>query len=162
MKRKKHSLLETMLLALIPYSKQNLKLAFRPKQFFKDLESSKNYKISSIETTYYRAKRNGLIIEDNNKVRLSQKAQERVKTLNSTKLEGDVYLMIIFDIPEKFRSKRDRFRDYLKSLEFTQTQKSVWINKLDYRKQVIEAISELKLSPYVLFFECARLNLTDQ
>lgn len=156
---KKQSLLRELLLALIPYTKQNTKLVLRPAQFFRELESRSNYNFKSIETTYYRAKHKGLIEVKNNKVNLSSQAREYIQPFVAKKLKGDVFLMVIFDIPEKFRNKRGRFRQYLKLLDFKQVQKSVWVSKMDYRAQIIEAISELKLSSYVLFYESVNISL---
>lgn len=155
---KKQSLLRELLLALIPYTKQNTKLILKPAQFFREIESHSNYNFKSIEATYYRAKRKGFIEVKNNKVNLSSHAKQYIQPFTAKKLKGDVSLMVIFDIPENLRTKRARFRAYLKLLDFVQVQKSVWISKMDYRHQILDAVSELKLSPYIELFECAKLD----
>lgn len=57
---------------------------------------------------------------------LRYKLEELSNTLNKKKWDGR-WRIIIFDVPEKERSKRDSFRAFLNSLKFYQLQESVYL-----------------------------------
>lgn len=57
--------------------------------------------------------------------------------------------MIVFDIPEKHRAKRDWLRYVLLALEFTMLQKSVWIGKNKLPEEFLKALNELDLTNFV-------------
>ena len=46
------------------------------------------------------------------------------------------WIMVIFDIPEKLKSKRESFRRKLRFLGFKMLQKSIWICPLDVLKEI--------------------------
>lgn len=53
--------------------------------------------------------------------------------------------LIIFDIPEKTRSRRDCLRKELLNLDFCQLQKSVWVSPYPLPQEFGEIVSELDL-----------------
>ena len=60
--------------------------------------------------------------------------------------------LVIFDIPEKLKVKREALRDKINSLGFYQCQKSVWIHPLPCNEEV-DLISEmLNIKPYIKIF----------
>ena len=73
------------------------------------------------------------------------------------KTESDDELkIIIFDIPEKERQKRDWLRSVLKNLKFSMLQKSVWAGKIKLPKQFLEDLSKNKIIPYVDIFTISK------
>jgi len=57
--------------------------------------------------------------------------------------------MVIFDIPEDIRKRRDYFRNGLKRLKYQKVQQSVWICPYDVLQETQELIKYLKLEPFV-------------
>ena len=57
--------------------------------------------------------------------------------------------MVVFDIPEKHRAKRDWLRYVLLSLGFTMLQKSVWMGKNKLPEEFLKALKELDLINFV-------------
>ncbi len=62
-------------------------------------------------------------------------------------------LMIVFDIPEAERWKRNQLRVVLRQLKFVQVQKSVWITDYDVREYIEQEVKRLKLSNYIKMFQ---------
>ncbi len=62
-------------------------------------------------------------------------------------------MIIIFDIPEKFRRERAWLRFELTNLGFVMLQKSVWFGPAPLPKEFIKSLKELKILPYLKFFK---------
>ena len=77
--------------------------------------------------------------------------------LKKKKLNGK-YLMIIFDIPERCRKKRDYLRKMLKLLGYKQLQKSIWISALDVFKETENLIKIQKIEPYAQLFVLEKIK----
>jgi DNA-binding transcriptional regulator PaaX len=156
-RRKKQSALIFVLKAFIPYSRENLMLAYKPNKFFYELEKTSKYKQMTLKNAYWRAKKQGFIQESEELVRLTAKGQKEIQPFIAQKLSNNSKLMVIFDIPEQNAAKRRKFRDILKLWDFVQIQKSVWVTDSDYRELLIEAVAELSLSGCVEIYESNRL-----
>ncbi|MBI1888648.1 MAG: hypothetical protein HYS15_01810, partial [Candidatus Spechtbacteria bacterium] len=61
--------------------------------------------------------------------------------------------IIAFDIPEKYRTSRDTFRERLKSMGFFQFQKSFWIYPFDCEREIHYLCEHLGLHDYVFVFK---------
>jgi len=57
--------------------------------------------------------------------------------------------LVIFDIPQEFHNKRNRFRKRLKSLGFYKIQKSVFVFPYPCENELAKYCSELNISEYV-------------
>ncbi|OVE79343.1 hypothetical protein BVY00_00745 [bacterium G20] len=145
-----------ILVALIPYSKPNLLLAFKPGLFFRELEKVSRYKQSTLKVAYWRAQQQGLIEQQQNIIAITDKGRRKIMPFLAENLDGVGELMVIFDIPEGLKSKRQKFRQILKEWQFAQIQKSVWATKKDYRQELIELIKELDIGDYVQLYESFR------
>lgn len=66
--------------------------------------------------------------------------------------------IVIFDIPETNKRIRQALRETLRALEFWPLQKSVWISKKDYTKELRRWVRELGLSKHILTFETKDLG----
>lgn len=146
-----------VLIGLIPYSKPNLLLTYRPNQFFRELEKISKYKQSTLRSAHWRAQRQGLVIKREDLITLTAKGRLKVAPFVAKKFSGQGQLMIIFDIPEDQSSKRQKFRQVLKEWQFKQIQKSVWSTNKDYRDELMELIKQLNLDGYVQLYESSRL-----
>ncbi len=61
--------------------------------------------------------------------------------------------LAIFDIPEKYKAKRNALRRKLKELAFKQVQKSVWVCPYPCRNELAELCRFYEIEPYVSLFE---------
>src|SRR3990167_5623755 len=128
---RKHTTKYYLLKALLPYSRENLKLSFQPAQFFADLEKQKKIPENTAKTAFHRAIDKGLIkIDEQNIPRLTDKGKRSLAPLTSKKLRG-AKLLVVFDIPENARWRRGYLRAVLREFSFKQLQKSVWVTDLD-------------------------------
>lgn len=72
-----------------------------------------------------------------------------------TKIEGipkrkdGKWQMVIFDIPEEIRGKRDYFRTGLKRLKYQRLQRSIWVCPYDVLKDTEQLVKDLKLDAFV-------------
>ncbi len=150
-----NSALRYTLSALVPYTKANLDLVFRPGAFFDELEKIDKgvYSRAAISKAYYEAKRKQLIvIGSDGSLALSEKALESIRPFKPKKLKG-AHVMVIFDIPEQENRKRQWLRLLLRELKFVQIQKSVWTSEYDCFEVLSAGIIEQRLEDYVRIFE---------
>lgn len=158
MNGKQDSALKYILLALIPYTEQNLKLAYSPNRFFDDLEkisSNKQYSQSHLKNTFYNAKKAGLIDTTDKTPRLTSRGESVLKLYQPVKLENS-QLMVIFDIPETEAVKRQAFRRALVKLQFRQVQRSVWITEYDHKDYLKTELIWLGIEQYVQVYEVVK------
>jgi DNA-binding transcriptional regulator PaaX len=155
-----NSVLRHVLLGLVPYTKPNLMLTFKPNAFFDELERISKKNTHSIRNAYYRAQKQGLIELDAQKIpRLTDKGRAKIQPYKAKVLPGGAQLMIVFDIPEVERQKRRHLRRLLEELSFTQVQKSVWVSPMDYRELLKAEIAQNNLSKYVVVYEVSAIRL---
>ena len=84
-------------------------------------------------------------------LKLTDKGKQELilrKLLENKKWDGK-WRIVIFDIPEKYRSVRNTFRSQLKMWEFIQLQKSVWIGKQDVTKELRKFVKDLNIDEWV-------------
>lgn len=147
-----------VLTALVPYTKANLQLTFKPSLFFAELEKLDRIKQNTSRNAYHRAVKKKLIELDSKGIpRLTKGGLELIKPYTSEKLPNSK-LMIIFDIPEDERWKRRHLRALLRELQFKQAQKSVWVSEYDHREYLKSEVKNLSLQDNVKIFECLELN----
>lgn len=152
-----NSTLEYILWSLVPYSEPNLKLAFKPNLFFNDLEKISQRKKQSIRNAYYKAINRNLVIIDEYKIpRLTQQGYSKLRRYQPKKLRS-AELMVVFDIPENERNKRQRLRAVLREFKFIQVQKSVWISQYDCEQYLRLELEQTKLQDYVIVYETVQL-----
>ncbi|MBI3589518.1 MAG: CRISPR-associated endonuclease Cas2 [Candidatus Liptonbacteria bacterium] len=113
-------------------------------------------------------KREGLVA---GKTRLKITAVGREKVLKSKgfdvkfgryeKEKDDTVKIVIFDIPEKDRHKRDWLRVSLSRLGFKMLQKSVWMGKVKIPEEFLEDLRFIRISQYVHIFSAEKLGTID-
>lgn len=112
-----------------------------------------------IQKSLYRIKKHGWIKED---LSLTKEGRKRLKSLLPTRLpakkwDGNWYL-VIFDIPECLRRKRNILREKLKDLGFGQLQQSVWISPINYLPIIEKIIEQYNLSSYVILSQTNKIG----
>jgi len=151
------SALIQILLAFVPYTKQNLLLSFKPNQFFNELEKTSDYSKATLRVAFNRAKDRRLVTINNDQVSLSLQGHQIIQPFIAKQLAGDGQLMVIFDIPEDYADRRRKFRLLLRQLQFKQVQQSVWMSDKDYRAILADSIKDLGLQDWVQLYESARI-----
>ncbi len=73
----------------------------------------------------------------------------------------DVWRIVIFDIEEETRWRRDKFRSKLKELGFGQLQKSVWISPYDFLGELKEFLTSHTLTDKVILIETENFFVDD-
>jgi DNA-binding transcriptional regulator PaaX len=148
------SVLSEILLGLMPYTGQNGKLITKPKQFIYDLERLKNRNKRSVQCALSRAENYGYLDITDKVITITDKGLNYLDEFSPDKLLGNVGLMVVFDIPEQKRVRRNQFRDYLKRLNFVQVQKSVWVSNYDLERPVRKIAKKLLINEDVKIYEC--------
>ncbi len=69
--------------------------------------------------------------------------------------------MIVFDIPEIYKAKRNWLRGVLLGLEFTMLQKSVWAGKNKLPEEFLKDLNRLDLMDFVHIFEVSKIGTID-
>jgi FPC/CPF motif-containing protein YcgG len=156
-KKAKQSAAILILKALVPYTSQNLNLAYNPTRFFDELEGSSDFSRRTLIQSFARAKKKQLIGGDTAPI-LTSKGRQTVQPFIARQLRDGGELMVIFDIPEDSGSQRRQFRALLRYLGFSQIQRSVWISPNDHTHVVREAIEELGIGDWVQIYEASRIR----
>ncbi len=150
-----------ILKALIPYSQPGLKLAFKPAEFFNELERidgrkkrKKHFKNrASMRTRLHQIQARGMIeFDEHGQPRLTQKAYRSLEIFEPKKLKGAV-LLVAFDVPEIERQKRGELRAWLRALRFKKVQQSVWQSRYDGRRILLQEIQRMGLKNCVSIYE---------
>jgi len=115
----------------------------------------------------YRLRKDGLVYEgkkdkgnflgltNKGKVILEKIRGEKTRSLPTTKYKNEdekTFKIIIFDIPEQEKRKRNWLRSALKNLKFEMLQKSVWAGKAKLPSEFMEDLKSMNLLPYVEIF----------
>lgn len=146
-----------ILMALIPYTESNLKLAYHPNLFLNDLDRLTEHSMHNIKLSYKRAVDKGWIKIKKNNVELSLEARQSIELYMARKLTGSE-LMIIFDIPENLAYKRRKLRAVLRYFEFKQVQQSVWSSERDFKNILAETVDDLDITKYVKLYEASKIS----
>ena len=111
----------------------------------------------AVEASFHRAVKNQLVeIDNSGDLTLTTKGKSVVRPFKSKYLDGSV-LMVIFDIPEESRQKRDHLRRLLIELEFEQIQRSVWTSTKDHKQFLVSEIEALQCGKQILIYEAKQL-----
>lgn len=81
------------------------------------------------------------------------------KFKNYKKRKDGKWIMIIFDIPEKMKKKRDLFRRQLQFLGFKILQKSIWVCPYDVLGDANNFIENFSLRSYIKIFLIEEIQL---
>lgn len=87
---------------------------------------------------------------------LREKGIKKLPGISYPKNEGNKFVIIIFDIPEIEKRKRNWLRAALRNLGLKMAQKSVWIGKVKIPKQFLDDLQKLRLTDFVEIFEISK------
>jgi len=87
---------------------------------------------------------------------LEEKSKRTIPKKEYKMARSENFSIVIFDIPEKERRKRDWVREVLKNMDFKMVQKSVWIGKIKIPKEFINDLFKLEMDKYVEIFEISK------
>lgn len=118
----------------------------------------------------YNLKRDGILIEKITRgkkiLKVTIKGLKRLKLLkdqiNRRPISGyeveksDNIVIVVFDVPEKERKRREWLRAILKNIGLKMIQKSVWMGKLKIPQQFLEELRRFKILSYVEIFEVTK------
>ncbi len=127
--------------ATSPYFGVNLMRAFKYRRKYGEKRKK------TIYNTFYRLKREGYIDFNINNhqlyINLTDEGRKKAGRFQIDALEikkpakwDKKWRVVIFDIPDLNRIKREAFRGKLREIGFYQLQKSVWINPYDCRDEI--------------------------
>lgn len=153
----KHPALIYVLRGLLPPTRENVLLSFKPGLFFAELSKVSGYKQKTLEQSFYRARRNGLISDDVIP-RLTKYGQQKIQPYIAQKLGKNARLLLIYDIPEHMEAERRALKRLLHNLDFELVQQSVWATNIDHRETIRHAIKELGIEGCVQIYESIRLK----
>jgi len=116
--------------------------------------------IRRTQNVVYQAKKRGWVA---NNFKLTKQGEKRLKEIfpsyqKPAKWDKKWYL-VIFDIPEQLRYKRNILREKLKQLGFGQLQQSVWVSPYNYLLNVAKIIETYDLGDYVIFSMTEKIGL---
>ncbi len=86
-----------------------------------------------------------------NKLRLKKEA--KLPPAKDYRKEKGGFTIVVFDVPEKERAKRNWIREVLNNLGLEMIQKSVWIGKARIPKQFVDDLDKFRMIDFVEIFE---------
>lgn len=127
-------------------------IAFSRKTLMKKLYMNPSYEGDKLLSALFSLERNEFIKKvDRDRFRLTQKGVKRINfsrffrlSLDKNKKDG-LWRVIIFDIPEKQKVKRELLRQKLKEFDFKMMQKSVFISPYVCEKEIKDLCEILNL-----------------
>src|SRR3989338_9016678 len=138
--------------------------------FYKEMFSGKAFRSSQVRDAFkYLRKKKLIYIETHNKqiyLRLTEEGEKEAGKFQINKLKVDrpkkwdgKWRLIIFDIPEKLKVKREAFRGKLRELGFYLLQKSIWAYPYPCEKEVMLLREFFHLQPrHIRVLEVQRLE----
>ena len=87
---------------------------------------------------------------------LRERNKKRLPEISYQKETSDRAVLVIFDIPETEKRKRDWLRVALDNLGFKMIQKSVWLGKVKIPQEFLDDLREIKLIDFVEIFEISK------
>ena len=122
------------------------------KAYFLAWKNLEKFNSQTIVKAVARAKARGFIKNDFSLTKEGKERLEKIlpKFFGKRKWDGNWYL-VVYDIPEKFKRRRNILRENLKRLGFGQLQASVWVSPFNFFGEIEKIIRDYDLTPYVIF-----------
>ncbi len=124
----------------------------------------KNHTYGSVQATLYRLRKNGVVDYGDKGWHLTKAGKRYMKKKEDSLQQFEhkfsekalKNLMVMFDIPETQKVKREWFRWHLKKFNYEMIQKSVWVGPSPLPKEFLEYISKIKLKDSIKTFKLAK------
>src|SRR3989344_1734327 len=114
----------------------------------------------------YKLKSDGLIERNkSNQLLISVKGKERRKLLRRDKLldknnfhkeVGSEFIIVSYDLPNRFNRERDKLREVLVALGFKRVHKSVWVGKVKLPLSFIKGLERLGILKFIEILEVTK------
>ena len=149
-----------VLLALAKITGYSLQLVIPPSKYdalhSKFRRSWRSKVESKLEQEIYYLKRRGYLrMGEDKSMALTEEGLARVLSnfpKQPNKLSGKHFILVIFDVPEKYKRGRDNFRYFLNQLGFTKLQKSVWLSHYDVLDELQDFIKVCDIGDWINVF----------
>lgn len=116
----------------------------------------------TVSNVIARARSHGWLKKD---MKLTEEGKKRLEELFPVPLTrkpwDKTWHLVIFDIPERLRYKRNILREKLRNLGFGELQKSVWVSPINYLPLLEKIIIELQIDSYVIFSQTTKIGRED-
>ncbi|MDP3935353.1 MAG: hypothetical protein Q8Q46_04020 [Candidatus Giovannonibacteria bacterium] len=121
------------------------------------LDSDYQFKRQTFSIILNRLQKQGLVERKNNKWGITNLGKKFIKNIKTTDVfnlpkKDGVLRLVIFDVPERERRKRDWLRLELIACDFKPLQKSVWKGDRPLPQDFLENLEELNLLSHVHIF----------
>lgn len=132
------------------------------KPFFHDTQKRRDFN-KRIE----KLKNSKIIYLSGNTVRLSLEGQQLFKLYEVDKLKikkhkwDQIWRVVSYDIPNKYKKEREYFRRKLLELGFIKIQESLMLVPYKCKKEIAVIAQNLKISPYVIYLTTKKLPNRD-
>jgi len=113
------------------------------------------------ERINYLEKQGYIEIDDNNSIRITNKGRivRLEKSINCVK-DGK-WRLLSFDIPEKQKIQRNKFRRSIKRIGYKQVQKSLWVCPYVKADEIDLLVDEYKIREFVAYFVVEKTDIED-
>lgn len=134
----------------------------------KNYREIQEIKDASLRSTLSRLKKQGLINNKKGIWEIKKEGREYLKKKLGSKIphfdhlkskNKEKEIIVVFDIPEKKKYRRNWLRVELVALGFIPLQKSVWLGPAPLPKEFIEYLSKINLLQYLKFFKAAEAEI---
>lgn len=116
-------------------------------------------------TIISKLRRQGLVETKLDKLKLTQAGKQKLRKLISgcpyEIIKSDKLIVVIFDIPEKYKYDRQWLRNILKGMKFKMRQKSVWIGNCKLPATLLRDLKKKSLERYVDIFLAEKVGTLD-
>lgn len=85
-------------------------------------------------------------------------AKFKLDNNNKQKRKDGKWVMLIFDVPEKYRKSRDLLRSILHNLGYKMFQQSVWVTPYNVSEKTEELLQTYSLEDFVRIFLIEKIN----
>ena len=146
---------------------ETLYASFDRKNFYKIMQGNttdRQLTVSNICKIFHQLKASEYIevdnINGNESIRFTNKAKLKViDTIAKNRSSDTKYHFVSFDIPERLKKNRDKFRRSIKKMGFAQVQQSLWVTNRDIGDLVEMASCEYEVNDYVVYFISENTNI---
>jgi len=96
---------------------------------------------------------NGFVLTANGRKYLKKKEDSLKSFLKPSEINSDKNLLVIFDVPNSQKAKREWFRWHLKKFGYVMIQKSVWVGPSPLPEDFLEYLKEINLKDCIITFK---------
>ncbi len=118
----------------------------------------------SLNKSYKDLVNKNIIFLSGDKIKLSRKGIELYKKYQTQDIKikkpkkwNGVWHLVCYDIPEKYKKKRDYFRYVLQDLGFYKIQNSLWVIPWECKEEIAIVCQNIGVQPFVIYMNTDRI-----